>query len=203
MDYRKIYTGEPDYGRAIEAYTQAIRRDPFDAASCLCRGRLYAAQDKYDQAFQDYDRAVGMKPDNAAAYALRGDAYLAMKRYDKAVEDYNHAIEIEDQPAFREAKAQAYYEQGCDLYAKEQFEDAIALYHKILSPNFAAAHLGLGMVHRAQKKYMEAIQDFNQVLEKDPANAAAYRYRGGVYFALASDVEQARIAFGEESRGIQ
>ncbi|MDR2494392.1 MAG: tetratricopeptide repeat protein [Spirochaetaceae bacterium] len=195
-DYRTMYTHESDYDRAIEEYTEAIGRDPFDAVPYLCRGKVYAAQKKYDQAIRDYDRAIGMTPDNAVAYMMRGDACLARKRYDEAVENYEHAIRIDDNPIFREIKACSYYEQGCDAYAQKDYESAIAMFHKVLSPKFPTAHLGLGMVYAAQKKYSEAQKHFDKVLEKEPDNAAAYRYRGNAYFALASDDTQSQTAFG-------
>ncbi len=59
--------------KAIEAYTQAIGRDPKYSFAYLGRGDAYLAKGDLDRALLDYDRAVRLDPTNDAAKA-RADA---------------------------------------------------------------------------------------------------------------------------------
>jgi tetratricopeptide (TPR) repeat protein len=55
--------------KAIEAYTQAIGRDPKYSFAYLGRGDVYLAKGDLDRALLDYDRALRLDPTNDAAKA--------------------------------------------------------------------------------------------------------------------------------------
>lgn len=208
LELRDVYTVESDYDRVINEYTQAIKLDPFDAASYLGRGKLFAAKKVYDCALMDYNQAIGINPVYAAAYLCRGDCHIAQKKYDKAIDDYYKALELEpDNAVFRKAKAYAYYIKGYSAYVCAEYDKALKEYECALEINqdYQLIYLGRGLNYLAKKDYVKAIDDFTKAIEldiMDKGYPAAYRHRGNAYVAMISDEEFVKKILGNGSQGI-
>src|SRR5579859_3490853 len=61
--------------KAIDEFTEAIRRDPSNTTAYLERGNAFFAEDELDRAIDDYTAAIRLDTNLAAAYFSRGLAY--------------------------------------------------------------------------------------------------------------------------------
>jgi len=64
------YLGNEEYDKAIDAYTQAIGRDPKYPFAYLARGNAYRAKGDLERALADYDKARRLDPHNDLAGML-------------------------------------------------------------------------------------------------------------------------------------
>ena len=62
-----------DYRAPIDAYGEALRREPSRFETLAKRARAYAALNRYDAALADLDAALRVAPDAAALYVERAD----------------------------------------------------------------------------------------------------------------------------------
>lgn len=79
---------------SIEAYNEAIQRNPQDVNAYLSRGELYRTRKEYDRAIADHNEAIRLDPKNAMAYSSRARVYMDMSDYDRAIADYKEAVKI-------------------------------------------------------------------------------------------------------------
>lgn len=83
--------------KAISELTDAVVKDPLDAAAYCDRGAVHAESGRYDQAISDYSKAIEMNPQFAKAFYNRGVAYYRKGQHNLAISDYARAIEINPQ----------------------------------------------------------------------------------------------------------
>ena len=75
------------YRDAAEAYRQAIRLDPYNAADAYyALGLVYRDWGKADEEIQAYKQAIRQRPDYIVAYERLGSRYLRSKKFSEAIE---------------------------------------------------------------------------------------------------------------------
>jgi tetratricopeptide (TPR) repeat protein len=165
------------YEAAIADYSQAIRRDPENAAAYNNRGRAYADTGDYDKAITDLNQAIRLDPKYADAYTNRGLVYNDRKDRDRAIADYSQAIRLDP------ALWRAYNNRGNAYDNKGDHDRAIADYDQAirLDPEYAVAYTNRGVAYYNKKNYDRAIADFDQAIRLDPEYAVAYNNRGIAY----------------------
>jgi tetratricopeptide (TPR) repeat protein len=86
-------------------------------------------------------------------------------------------------PTAQEVSAQDYYAQALRKMYSGDFESAAADFTEaiLLKPDFAAAYLGLGNIHAADKNYAAAIEDYACALRLDPNLVQALDKRAKAY----------------------
>jgi tetratricopeptide (TPR) repeat protein len=83
----------PNYDKAIEEFTIAIKLPPREESSFLRpdyfrdRGQAYLARGEYDKAIADYTEALKLKPEHSVYNFIRAEAYEKKGEYDKALQD--------------------------------------------------------------------------------------------------------------------
>ncbi len=89
---------------------------------------------------------------------------------------------VEKQKIKREAAI--YTAKGGICADLEKYDTAISLYRQAIAinPDFATAHLALGVVYRVKGMYDEAINEFKKVITIDPNYAIAYYNLGLAYY---------------------
>lgn len=197
-----------DFKGAIEAYTEAIKRNPKHFKAYFNRGFAYDKVESFREAIQDYTSALRLDPTNAYAYYNRGISYDRNNDFESAIQDFSRAIEK------LPSNADFYHNRGFCHRKKGNFEAAIEDYTRALErkPNHfkavynrAYCYERLNRLHEALKDYdtavsidssnmnaffnrasvlekldrlEDAIRDFDRAVELDPSNASVYNSRG-------------------------
>jgi Flp pilus assembly protein TadD len=162
-----------NYDQAIADYTDAIQKDPNNAAAYVSRGVAYDYKKDYDRAIADYTQAIRLDPNYALAYYNRGVAYVNKGDYDRAIADYTQAIRLD--PNY----AEAYNNRGNAYDYKKDYDRAIGDFTQAirLDPNLAYAYSNRGNAYDDKGEYDRAIADYNQAIRLDPNYAEAYNNR--------------------------
>jgi tetratricopeptide (TPR) repeat protein len=212
--------------RSIEAYDQAIRFSPSDAAAHNNRGVAQSEIGDFAAALADFDQAMALDPTAAPAYNNRGilhakddDLVSALADLDQAISldpsdalaYYNRAnvhVDLDDLPAaladldqaikYDPSDAAAYYNRGNVHVDLGDLPAALADYdHAIsLDPTDAAAYYNRGFVYHDQRKLAAALVNYDQAISLDPTDAAAY-YNRGIIHADMDDLVAALADFDQ------
>ncbi len=116
----------------------------------------------------------------AFAFNTRAKIYLNLQDTVLAIKDYGQAISAtpDDDDLYKE-RAQVYYEQGKYALADEDYRKMIAL-----DEGNVVGYIGLGRNANAQKKYEDAIKQFDYVNKLAPTYSSAYSFRAESYMGL-------------------
>lgn len=119
--------------------------DPDDADAIIWYGRRTAYTGQYREAIRIYTEGIEKHPDDARMYRHRGHRYISIRMLDEAIADFERAAELVDgQPDEVEPDGQPnalniptstlqsniFYHLGLARYLKQDFEGAIAAYHR-------------------------------------------------------------------------
>lgn len=81
--------------KAIEIYTEYIRKNPGSAEAFNWRGMAYADRGKLDKAIADYGKAINLSANYSDPYNNRGEIYRRKGEHSKALKDYQTAIRLD------------------------------------------------------------------------------------------------------------
>ena len=79
------YFAQGKYQKAIDAYTEYLRLEPFDIKSIYNRGRAYEELGKFDKAMDDFNRVLGEDPMNTNALLSIGNFHYREGRGDEQI----------------------------------------------------------------------------------------------------------------------
>jgi tetratricopeptide (TPR) repeat protein len=154
------------YREAAEAYRQAIRLDPYNAADAYyALGLVYRDWGKTDDEIQAYKQAIRLRPDYASAYERLGSRYVKSKKYSDAVEVFKQLSSLRPGDANAPNNmGEAYLELGRKDEAVAAFRHAIQL-----KPDFGRAYYNLGKCLLAMGNRDAALEQYNilQNLDQD------------------------------------
>ncbi|MFL6213274.1 MAG: tetratricopeptide repeat protein [Blastocatellia bacterium] len=163
--------GEMAFGRAeyLDADEEAAKREAlrlFNAAyEAQMRGELDAAADLYRQSIAAYP--------TAEAHTFLGWAYSFMKRTDDAIAECLRAIEVD--PDF----GNPYNDIGAYLIEKGDLLSAVPWLRRAMNaPRYEAAfypHFNLGRVYEAERRYLDALDQYEAAVQLNPQYALAAR----------------------------
>src|SRR5262249_31130056 len=80
------------YDRAIEDYSEVLRRVPFEISALARRAAVWEAKQNYDQALVDLNELVRRGPLWASSYYRRGLFWKRRNEYQKALVDFQVAV---------------------------------------------------------------------------------------------------------------
>jgi tetratricopeptide (TPR) repeat protein len=89
-----VCTRLKDPDRALEAYTQAIKRGSRRSSTYFNRGTLRAMLRDWDKAIADFNESVRLEPGRPDCYYNRAQAYRNLRQYAKARADLERAYEL-------------------------------------------------------------------------------------------------------------
>jgi len=129
------------YRDAAEAYRQAIKLDPYNAADAYyALGLVYRDWGKPDEEIQAYKQAIRLRPDYTVAYERLGSRYLRSKKFNEAVEVFRQISVLKPGDAVAPNNmGEAYFELNRFNDACEAFRQSIRL-----KPDFGKAYYNLG-----------------------------------------------------------
>jgi tetratricopeptide (TPR) repeat protein len=203
--------GEVD--EAFAEFDRAVSLAPDLAWVASERGDAYRLAGRFEDAVVELGRAVALEPDYASALASRGAALHELGRNEEALADLDRAVELRpdyswalvmrarakdqlgDQAGMFEDLQRAVavdpdvdwisHELGVEYRVAGRYEEAIAVFHRILerNPEYASALGSLGATHRAFKAYEESLRHLDRALGMEPEYGWAYGQRARVGLA--------------------
>lgn len=116
----------------------------------------------------------------AFAYSTRACVFLNLEDTIQAIKDYAQTITLtpEDDRLYN-ARAQVYYEQGKYDLADNDYRKMI-----FLKEGDIMGYMGIGRNANAQKRYEDAIKQFDYVNKLEPSYSSAYSFRAESYIGL-------------------
>lgn len=153
------------YRESADAYRQAIKLDPYNAADAYyALGLTYRDWAHPDEEIQAYKQAIRLKPDYISAYERLGARYLRSKKYAEAVEIFKQLSLLKPGNASAPNNlGEAYLELGKLNEALEAFRQAIRL-----KPDSGRAYFNLGKCYLAMGNRSAAVEQYNILQNLDP-----------------------------------
>ncbi|MDR2785753.1 MAG: tetratricopeptide repeat protein [Treponema sp.] len=199
-DFRKAKQHEA----ALEAFNEAIALMPDRMyAAWIGRGDLYYyVYKEYDKALADYTEVIRRVPEDYVpyryefirrsapgqvffAYYGRANVYGARGEHEKAITDYTAAIKLWPE------HSSPYMFRAVSYAALGEDDKAVADYTQVITTansrnidplNFTAAYIERAELYRKQRRYEEALADYDEAISRGGANLSiAYNNRGIIY----------------------
>ena len=176
-----------DYVAARANVTQAIQLNPDPNALFFLyyrRGDLNARLGNPNEAYEDFSKSIELQPKYEWAYLDRGMILSDNGMYQQAEADFRSAL------AIRPQWGDAYYCLGLNIQDQGDTRQAMAYYEQAI-PYMDAESIfhentynNMGQLYMEQKKYKEAVQQFDQATRVNPAYALAIVNRASAKYQL-------------------
>lgn len=170
---------------ALDYFNKDLQDNPKNGYSYSWIAMLRGQDEDYGRALTAVDLAIKYLPKKDTeyvifAYTTRAGVYLHLGDTVKAMNDYDAAIKAQpDEGELYEKRAQIYYEQG-------KYDLADADYCKMieLKPGDVMGYMGLGRNANEQKKWEDAIKQFDYVTKLSSDYSSGYSFRAESYIGL-------------------
>jgi superkiller protein 3 len=154
---------------------------------------LYGRLGKPDQVERAYQQAITLNPNAAEAYYNYGVFCFDAGRFDQAQTAFQHTTKLDPK------NADAWNNLGSAVERTGAFEAAAESYRRAISarPEFPLAHFHLGRIYANERRYGEAISEFEKSLEPQGEQTAAYMYALAATHARAGHRQQSLKLFAK------
>lgn len=179
-----IYYDQGKFTRAIQTFKRALEIDPTFTDASVGLSIIYNDLGKYNegkQVFEDAQRILAKnKAKNdpyveerlAAKHLELGDLYFQYHRYDEALDQYYKATALTARKADAQMKVvEVYLRKGQGSKAVKELKKINESY-----PGYLPSRLKLGVVYYNSNRVVEAIQEWEGVLMRDPQHSDAQNY---------------------------
>ena len=182
-----------DYQKAIEMYKKI---DPPTADSLMGIAASYQSLNNKEQAIEYYKKAMNADSKNAelpyyiaALYADSNDMNNAKTYIEMALSKNPASSNIKEMAKYINAKlSEDVLTQAVDMYDKQKYNEAIALFDKVLkldSEN-ASVYYYRALSYDALNNYQKAVTDYKSVLKYAPDMVIAYYSLGVDYDSMGN-----------------
>jgi tetratricopeptide (TPR) repeat protein len=182
-----LYVRQHQSDRAIEAFEQAVARDPKSIEAYIALGTFYSVRRDAPHAEQAFKRAAELAPRGSAARVRLVDFYLASRRPDEAKRLLAEMTQAAPDylPAWRRQAELA--------LGERRYDESLKALDVVLkkNPQDLDGHFLRGRVHLARHETTLALQEFQQVLKIEPALAPA-RFHLAQAYLQAGNAQQAK-----------
>ncbi|GAB1609230.1 stress-induced-phosphoprotein 1-like [Argonauta hians] len=89
------YFKDKDYEKAIEHYTEAVKRNPTDVKRYYNRSVCFLKMQEYTKSLQDAEMCIRIDPAYLQAYLVKGLVFRKTKSFSKAALEYEKALDID------------------------------------------------------------------------------------------------------------
>ena len=180
----QIYYEKGQFAHAVSAYKKTLVLDPQFVDASISLSILYNDLGQYEEGgfvFNRAERAVQAHEKGGDPYLNEklarkhkelGELYLKYNRHAEALEQFQKASQLKpDDPEARLNMAQTLYKDDKKLQA---LNDLVAL--KKECPQYVPGRILLGLVRYSLGHVIEAVEEWEKVLEKEPENEKAKAY---------------------------
>lgn len=168
-----VQNAQGDESQAIDAYTQAISREPNYADAYYHRANARYNQGDQQGALEDYTQAISLNPDYANAYYQRGVIRYNQGDKQGALADFGQYISLSPEDI------QGYYNRGITRRALRDAQGTFEDFDQIVRLAFddARSYYNRGLARSDLRDREGALEDFNQAISLDPSWNVAYNTR--------------------------
>lgn len=170
---------------ALEYLNKELKDNPDNGYALAWIATVRNYQEEYGRALTAADLAIKNIPKKdkqyrAFAYIVRAEVYVRLNETEKALADFSSAIkETPDDADVYEKRANLYY-------YMEKYDLADKDYQKIISidPGSVMGYMGIGRNANAEKRYSDAIEQFDYVTRLASDYSSGYSFRAESYLGL-------------------
>lgn len=199
-DAQRKAAGKPGVLRAVSPEEQK-------ALEHTSKGLDHFEKGKFAQAVKEYEEAIRVFPGLAAAHNNLGSVLFALGRFPEAVASFERAVRLDEkygQAHFnlalahlklgREKEAhdslmgavRAFLTTGDEHLHEGRLGEAEAAYKELLriDPEYPPAHLRLGLLYNADRRFEAALEALQRVLRAQPDNAYLHEGLAETFYGL-------------------
>ena len=167
------YKHMKNYPKAMICYKQAILYDEKYKTPYKNLGVVYNIKEKYEDAIINFDKAFEIDNKYKEALNNKGISYNNMMKFEEAIEEFEKVLELD--PKYKEnlrenvQNIEALNNIGVVHCNLEQYDKAIQIFKEVLllDDNHKNARINLGVAYNKKKKYVLALECFEEALEKE------------------------------------
>jgi tetratricopeptide (TPR) repeat protein len=163
-----FYSRIDEKEEADQLFKDIVNENPDDANGYLLYAGYLEKQGKLDEAIMNYEKAHQLDPNNKNIALMLGDAYFTADRYEEAIESYQQA---------REEALQNINELLKSMESYQTLDPEVLESHIYVLKRIADAYMNL-------KKYKDAIQEYEKILEIIPKHVSSRIEIGNAYTLL-------------------
>jgi tetratricopeptide (TPR) repeat protein len=113
------------FDKAIEAFSEAIKRKPDMSGSYIYRAHSYVESLEFQKALDDYNRVEEMNPEEDTLYLFRGTLHHRMCHYSQAEYDFSKSIEKNEQRSTSIGNRGRLYDDWADNCSADRVEELL------------------------------------------------------------------------------
>ena len=162
-----------------------------ECPALLDRGRKAYEAREFVRAVGEFERALPVCRNRGQVLLALGQAQLVAQRIEASIATLREATALEPRDALaHKLLGDALYLSGQEIEAEKFFKAALAI-----DSRHEATLYALGRVYYQQKRYPEAVRQFQKVLEQNPESYRAHDNLALCYDALRQDSDALRHFF--------
>jgi tetratricopeptide (TPR) repeat protein len=167
-------------GQAIEPFELLLQREPENTSALIYLGQLYARNYSYTEALRAFEKLIGQDSSNSYYYKQAGTMARSSGRIDTAILWYDKAL------TYNPSDVETAHHLASIYLGRGMFPQADVVIERGLSIDPDFRPLGILSAKSAfdQKKYGEAIEISNQVVEKGDTTILLARIMGVSYYHM-------------------
>jgi tetratricopeptide (TPR) repeat protein len=173
---------------AIEVFSEGVKRYPNSPRLAVGLGLALYWRNNYDDAVKALVKATDLAPSDPRPYYFLSKAYdRSRSQADEVIKRFRRLAQLQPQNGL------AVYYYAMSLWKGKQTESSSSYLDQVesllksairLDPSFAQAHVNLGNLYSQQRKYAEAVPEYQEALKLDAKLADAHYHLGQVYVHL-------------------
>jgi tetratricopeptide (TPR) repeat protein len=206
----RCYQLAGDNVKALECYNTITNDlDPNHLLSNYHKARiLYYNEDDFRGAIAAFNRVLAVNPNDDSSYYNRGMSYKFLEEWDNAIADFHRATEVNNRfmKAYIELARAIANRDGKDANDEELlniYNHALYLFENkkedqktapLGKQEIAQVYFERGIILNKQKKFQEAVKDYDMCCDLDRLHEDAYFNRGVIY---SRELKQPDRAFND------
>lgn len=173
-----VYSKLENVDEAIDNFKKAVELEPDYIEAHLALGVLHEIKKDYESAIKNYENALKIDPLNKRVYEHIGAVYYEAGRIQDAIHNYELLITLDPKDA------NSYIDLAYIYIKQKDSEKGIAILTDALINDVAdkeALYIALGYAFSLDKKFNEAIEQYQKLLKEKPNNAKGHFFLGAAY----------------------
>jgi len=163
--------------KAEENLKKALSQDDEGIYAMITLGTLYSDQKKYDEANSIFKKGLKIEPENINLMIAQAQNFSQQGKIDEAIKSLTLATTYsKENPKVYVGLGDAYKIRGSFKLAADYYKKAIAL------KKIPSAYTGLGDSYGKQRKYNEALIEYDNAIIADSNFAEAYFGKGKILY---------------------